>query len=305
MFSEEVMREIKAQAARIGVEAAALLVVASVESGGKVFAIVEGRREPLIRFEGHYFDRRLSPGNRAIARAAGLASPKAGGVVNPGTQAGRWRLLARAAAIDRKAAYESVSWGIGQVMGAHWAWLGYPNVEALVDEARSGAAGQVRLMANYIEKAGLVGALQRRDWAGFARGYNGPLYRRHDYDTRLKAAYERYRKDPSAARLASPTSSRSQLRKGAGGEAVRDLQRKLTALGYALRVDGTYGPATVEAVRRFQKEHGLSVDGITGERTYAAIEASLGSGGLGRLCSWLKSLLVRWLWLQTKARSMD
>ena len=125
MFTQETISEITAVAREIGIEPAALLAVAEVESGGKAFASVDGRLEPLIRFEGHYFDRRLTPAKREAARREGLASPLAGAVINPRMQAARWKLLARAAAIDRKAALESVSWGLGQVMGAHWAWLGY------------------------------------------------------------------------------------------------------------------------------------------------------------------------------------
>ncbi len=105
-------------------EPAALLAVCHVESGGKVFARVGGRQEPLIRFEGHYFDRRLSAEKRRRARREGLASPKAGAVANPRTQAGRWALLKRAEAIDHRAARESISWGLGQVMaptGPGWA----------------------------------------------------------------------------------------------------------------------------------------------------------------------------------------
>jgi hypothetical protein len=119
MFTQETISEITAVAREIGIEPAALLAVAEVESGGKAFASVEGRLEPLIRFEGHYFDRRLTPAKREAARREGLASPLAGAVINPRMQAARWKLLARAAAIDRKAALESVSWGLGQVMGAH------------------------------------------------------------------------------------------------------------------------------------------------------------------------------------------
>jgi len=80
------------------------------------------------------------------------------------------------------------------VTGAHWAWLGYPSVDALVEEAREGLAGQLRLMARYIEKAGLAEALRAHDWAAFARGYNGPAYRRNRYDTKLAAAYAIYQK---------------------------------------------------------------------------------------------------------------
>jgi hypothetical protein len=137
--------------------------------------------------------RRNQTRNRQRARADGLASPAAGAVANPKTQAGRWALLAKACAIDARAANESVSWGIGQVMGAHWGWLGYADVDALVAEARCGVAGQIRLMARYIEKAGLAAAVRRRDWEAFARGYNGPQYRRYGYHRKIAAAYHRFR----------------------------------------------------------------------------------------------------------------
>jgi hypothetical protein len=196
MFSRNVITEITKIATELGVEPAALLAVAEVESGGKAFANVGPREEPMIRFEGHYFDRRLSRENRVIARKAGLASPVAGRIANPVTQAARWRLLDRAVAIDRQAAHESVSWGLGQVMGAHWAWLGYATIDALVAEARSGVGGQARLMARYIERAGLSPSLRRRDWAEFARGYNGPDYARGGYDRKIAAAYQLYRVSP-------------------------------------------------------------------------------------------------------------
>jgi len=207
MFNQEIINEINSVAGFLDIEAAALLAVSEVESGGKAYARVEGRDEPLIRFEGHYFDRRLSAEKRAKARALGLSAPVAGVVANPRAQEARWRMLARAAAIDRKAAYESVSWGIGQVMGAHWAWLGYGTVDALVAEARSGVAGQVRLMARYIDKAGLAASLRTRDWTAFARGYNGSGYRGNAYHTRLAAAYERYRASPPVPGAATPADS--------------------------------------------------------------------------------------------------
>jgi hypothetical protein len=193
MFTAETRLEIAAIANDLELEPEALLAIAEVESGGKGLAIVGGKPEPLIRFEGHYFDRRLSAADRMRARADGLASPAAGAVANPGTQAGRWSLLARACAIDARAANESVSWGIGQVMGAHWAWLGYADVDALIAEARGGVAGQVRLMARYIDKAGLAAAIRRCDWEAFARGYNGPQFRRHGYHVKIAAAYHRFR----------------------------------------------------------------------------------------------------------------
>lgn len=285
MFTQETVREIASAAVAAGLEPAALLAVAEVESGGRVFATVAGRAEPLIRFEGHYFDRRLSGEKLRRARAEALAAPTAGAVKNPAAQAARWKMLEKARAIDAKAADESTSWGLGQVMGAHWIWLGYPSVQALVAEARSGAAGQARLMLRYIDKAGLAGALRRRDWQVFARGYNGPAYACHGYHLKLAAAYERHRRG-SAGILPADTDT---LRRGGRGEAVRELQLTLTALGFPLQADGVFGAATEAMVKAFQKENGLAADGIVGAGTRAALAHRLqpGSGG------WLAALLAR------------
>lgn len=270
MFTKDTILEISAAARDLGVEPAALLAVAEVESTGIVYAVVNDRREPLIRFEGHYFDRRLSGDGLVMARRQKLASPKAGGIANPRTQAGRWRLLDKAAEIDRQAAYESVSWGLGQVMGAHWAWLGYANVDELVQEARSGAGGQARLMARYIEKAGLEAALRSRKWAVFARGYNGPDYRQRGYHTRLALAYRRYR-------LAIGDSSNTLLvlRFGASGPDVEKLQAMLVQRGYPLRADGLFGRKTMRAVQDFQRRHGLTADGVVGAETRRKLEKAV------------------------------
>ena len=282
MLRPETFEQIVTVAHAIGVEPAALAAVAHIESGLRMETVIEGRSEPLIRFEGHYFDRRLSGRRRERARTEGLASPEAGAVVNPPSQAERWAMLNRAAAIDRNAAYESVSWGVGQVMGAHWAWLGYRDVAAFVAEARSGVEGQLRLMARYIDKAGLADTLRRHDWAAFARGYNGPAYRRNRYDAKLARAYALYagkfRKEPNAT-----------LRLGHRGEAVRSLQSALAKQGHAVVVDGIFGRATEQAVRNFQETNGLAADGIAGPLTFAKLRAEAGTPSLlSRLVRFLR-----------------
>ena len=73
------------------------------------------------------------------------------------------------------------------------------------------------------------------------------------------------------------------LRSGAQGEAVWQLQERLQALGYLNgSVDGQFGPATKEAVQLFQRQHGLTADGIAGKKTLAAINADYsGSSVIG------------------------
>lgn len=251
MFDDATAHAVAAIAARINVEPAALLAVAEVESGGKAFATIAGRQEPLIRFEGHYFDRRLSGARRRRARAEGLASPKAGEVANPPTQAARWALLDRAAAIDRRAALESVSWGIGQVMGAHWDWLGYANVDDLVAEARSGAAGQARLMARFINRAGLRPALRTHDWPAFARGYNGAGYKANGYHTRMATAYRRFAAmdlaietpaPPKAGKVLPSLPPASRATRTARRDGIRGFARLAEWLGASL-AGGRTAPA--------------------------------------------------------------
>lgn len=280
MFSAEILQALSAKADEYGIDPAALFAIAEIESGGRAFASIAGRKEPLIRFEGHYFDRRLSGEKRDRARRQGLASPAAGAIPNPVAQAARWQLVEKAAAIDRKAAYESVSWGIGQVMGAHWAWLGFASIDKMVATARSGVDGQAELMLRYIGKAGLLDAIRRRDWKAFAKGYNGPSYRKNRYDTRIAEAFRKY----GAIDVAG-----APLRKGNAGALVRELQHKLADHGHPLAADGIFGAETERSVRAFQEKHGLTVDGIAGPATMKALETPppFRSSWLGWVRSWL------------------
>ena len=64
------------------------------------------------------------------------------------------------------------------------------------------------------------------------------------------------------------------LKKGASGEAVKELQTRLKELGYYTSfVDGDYGDRTVTAVKAFQKNNGLTQDGVAGDATLKAMKA--------------------------------
>lgn len=278
MFDQQLIKLISQIANDHEIAPAALLAIVEVESGGKLGAMVNGKKEPLIRFEGHYFYRLLPAQKRNLAVTRGLASSRAGAVRNTFSQSGRWKLLKRAEAIDRPAALASCSWGCGQVMGSHWRWLGYASIDALVADARSGADGQVRLMMRYIKKAGLVGKLQTYDWAGFARAYNGPAYRKYKYDTKMRAAYRRHVSKLGQSSTESVRPARNGmalLRFGSRGDGVRDLQRNLRSLGFHLEIDGDFGPATERMLKAFQRENRLKPDGIFGPKSLEMIVRKL------------------------------
>lgn len=69
------------------------------------------------------------------------------------------------------------------------------------------------------------------------------------------------------------------LKNGSTGDGVREMQDVLADLRYDLkgtfskgRADGIFGPETDKAVRRFQQEQGLSVDGIAGRQTLTRLD---------------------------------
>ena len=87
-----------------------------------------------------------------------------------------------------------------------------------------------------------------------------------------------YSADAKKASGSSSSSSSSSgyrlLYWGCEGDAVRRLQNALIASGYKSIVrtaDGIYGQWTYDAVRAFQRDHGLSVDGVAGRNTQNAL----------------------------------
>lgn len=267
MFDTATVAAATAIAERLKIDPAMLLAVAEVESGGQATALVNGAQEPLIRWEGHYFDQRLTGEKRERARAEGLSSPKAGAVKNPAGQAGRWKLVTRATKIDRQAALESFSIGVGQVMTAHWKWLGFETVDAMIKLARRDVGGQMDLMARFIVKSQLDDELLRHDFTAFARGYNGAGFKKNAYHTKIAAAYQRL-----AGHLPASAAT-GMLRMGSEGARVRDLQALLVRAGYAVTVDGDYGPATRDAVKDFQRAQKIRADGVAGPETFRKLEA--------------------------------
>jgi hypothetical protein len=63
------------------------------------------------------------------------------------------------------------------------------------------------------------------------------------------------------------------LRRGDKNDAVKAMQERLNDAGYAIAVDGDFGPATEDAVKKFQQSKDLSVDGICGPVTWGALPA--------------------------------
>ena len=61
------------------------------------------------------------------------------------------------------------------------------------------------------------------------------------------------------------------LRRGDTGTNVEFLQKRLNIWGASLVVDGIFGAATEENVKKFQAQYNLTVDGIVGLQTWSKL----------------------------------
>ena len=62
------------------------------------------------------------------------------------------------------------------------------------------------------------------------------------------------------------------LKLGSNSVDVRVLQSTLSSIGYSLNVDGDFGGNTLKIVKEFQKDAGISSDGIVGGQTWKALD---------------------------------
>ena len=178
----------------LGCEPAALKAVQQVETGGRGGFFSPGR--PAILFEGHIFWTQLKKrgsnpedyvkGNENILYPKWEKGHYKGGI-------GEYDRLEQARKINRGAADASASWGMFQIMGFNYAACGEESIESFVRSMCESEFKQLLLTANFIKKSSqMLQALQARDWAVFAKCYNGPAYAQNRYDVKLEAAYQKY-----------------------------------------------------------------------------------------------------------------
>lgn len=177
--------------AMIGVGEDEVHAFIEVETKGGGF---DAQNRPRILFEPHVFYRNLPAGaRRDQAVNAGLAC-KSWGQLAYGKESEQYPKLLRALLIDETAALKACSWGLGQVLGENHVAAGYETVQAMVADFTLDEDNHLEAAIRFIKANRLDDELRRHDWAAFARGYNGPGYKKNSYDTKLAAAFAKWRR---------------------------------------------------------------------------------------------------------------
>ena len=171
-------------ASEMGIEAAAIHAVATVEAGGRTGFDHLGR--PKILFEGHLF--RKFTGGQYDLKYPWLSKgfPKSADYYSWD----QYSRLYEAMDLDVHAALESASWGLFQVMGFNH--NGWPSVLPFVDAMYQSEYMHLKAFASFCKDNHLIKLINDHDWAGFASRYNGTGYAKNHYDTKMAAAYAQY-----------------------------------------------------------------------------------------------------------------
>ncbi|WP_106792087.1 N-acetylmuramidase family protein [Aquimarina sp. Aq78] len=204
-FNDKLLSEqdVKDFADQFELELAMVKAVNEVESNGKGF-LVSGR--PRILFEGHIFWKELD--KRGVNPSQYVSEYTKNVLYEKWTKAyykggaGEYDRLEKAAGMSdepafHEAAYSSASWGAFQIMGFHYANLGFSSVDHFVSEMYDHEREHLKAFGKFIEATSFKGEklldwIKEKNWARFAEGYNGSGYKKNKYDTRLKNAYIKY-----------------------------------------------------------------------------------------------------------------
>lgn len=170
-----------------------LKAVATVESGGSGWfnsGLVK------ILYERHYFYKLTSPAIREKTKGKWFINASAGNYTSDANNNGindSWEKLAEAACYDPDAAFQSVSIGKFQVMGAHYKALGYTSPIEMMWDASQSEYAHYKMLVGFLKANKLVNAFKAlstnpADCRALAKGYNGPLYEKYDYHNKLAKA---------------------------------------------------------------------------------------------------------------------
>lgn len=187
---------IKDLANRLGIEPALLKAVQIVEAAGRDGFLSDGR--PQILFEGHIMYKEFH--KKFPDRDLAYLGKKFSMVFYPKWDKskyfgglGEYKRLELAKEIDEECALKATSWGMFQIMGFNHNLCGCKDVFDFVHKMSESHEKQLELMYYFMNNSGCLKELKEKDWAGFAKKYNGPGYAQNAYDQKLRNAYENFK----------------------------------------------------------------------------------------------------------------
>lgn len=105
-----------------------------------------------------------------------------------------WTQIVNARRQNSYAANVGAYWGMFQIGGFNYKTCGCESIDEFVRLMSYSELEQLELFATFITNSGMLGDLRSKNWAAFARKYNGPNYAKRGYHTKMAAAYAKYKR---------------------------------------------------------------------------------------------------------------
>lgn len=170
----------------LGVEVAAMKAVVQIEAGTAMKGFW-APGVPVVNFDPTMY-RKFAPkapskeGDKNAKVPEGLS----------GYALKEWTQLTNARKKNAQGADMGTFWGMFQIGGFNYKLCGCASVEEFVERMSYSELEQLELFAHFIENTGILQHLKNKDWAKFARAYNGPSYARRGYHTKMAKAYRKF-----------------------------------------------------------------------------------------------------------------
>ena len=171
---------------QLGVEVAAIKAVVRVEAGPDMKGFY-APGVPVVNFD------------PSVYRQYGKTAPDCSGNPNATVPPGltgyalkEWTQLTNARKVNAQGADMGAFWGMFQIGGFSYKVCGCSSVKEFVDKMSESELSQLELFATFIKESGMLKYLKDKDWARFARAFNGPNYAKKGYHTKMASYYRKF-----------------------------------------------------------------------------------------------------------------
>ena len=178
--------DFKIVADELGIDIAIIKAVVEIEAGKEMKGFW-APGIPVINFDRTMYTRY---GNKVTSKEGAQGETVPEGL--QGYAKKEWTELINARKENAMGANMGTFWGMFQIGGFNYKLCGCENVNEFVKKISYSELEQLQLFAIFITNAGMLDYLKNKEWAKFARKYNGPSYAKRGYHTKLAKAYNKY-----------------------------------------------------------------------------------------------------------------
>lgn len=173
---------------QLGVEVAAIKAVVEIEAG-KAMKGFYAPGVPVVNFDQSMYKiyakkAESTAGDKNAKVPAGLE----------GRALMKWKKLVDARRKNAQGADMATFWGMFQIGGFNYKRCGCKSIQEFVERMSYSELEQLELFVEFLISSDYVKYLKDKDWAKFARKYNGPGYAKRGYHTKMAKAYEKFSK---------------------------------------------------------------------------------------------------------------